>query len=95
MPMRCWVYPEVETTPLQALTTYLDAIGAEAMAAPMVDLYAAEQLDQVRYTQGRSLIESFPWFDAEGYARRDSNDFPYFRLHGGARARVFHAHPPS
>ena len=87
------VYPEVETTPLQALTTYLDAIGAEAMAAPMVDLYAAEQLDQVRYTQGRSLIESFPWFDAEGYVRRDSNDFPYFRLHGGARARVFHAHP--
>ena len=44
------------------------------------------------YAPGQSLIEAFPWFDATGYVRRDSNDFPYFRLHGGCRARMFHEH---
>ena len=87
------VYPGAETVPLPRLTAYLDAAGAEAMAAPMLDLYAAIPLDAVRYRPGQSLIEAFPWFDATGYVRRDSNDFPYFRLHGGARARLFHAHP--
>jgi hypothetical protein len=46
----------------------------------------------VDYAPGQSLIEAFPWFDATGYVRRDSNDFPYFRLHGGCRARLFHEH---
>ena len=58
----------------------------------MVDLYADRPVDAVAYTPGGSLIEAFPWFDGAGYVRRDSNDFPYFRLHGGARARVFHGH---
>ena len=86
------VYPGCETVPLPALAAHLDRAGAEAMAAPMLDLYAAAPLEQVRYQPGESLIEAFPWFDATGYVRRDSNDFPYFRLHGGARARLFHAH---
>jgi glycosyltransferase involved in cell wall biosynthesis len=86
------VYPEVETVPLPGLTRYLDRIGAEVLAAPMLDLYADRPLDSIVYTPGESLIEAFPWFDAAGYVRRDSNDFPYFRLHGGARARVFHGH---
>jgi hypothetical protein len=86
------VYPASESVPLPALAAYLDQAGAEAMAAPMLDLYAAAPLDSVRYQPGESLIEAFPWFDATGYVRRYSNDFPYFRLHGGARARLFHSH---
>ena len=86
------VYPHCETAPLPVLTAYLDRCGAEAMAAPMLDLYAEAPLDEVRYMPGESLIEAFPWFDATGYVRRDSNDFPYFRLHGGCRARLFYEH---
>ena len=86
------VYPSCETAGLKSLTAYLDRCGVEAMAAPMLDLYAAETLERVAYTAGTSLIEAFPWFDATGYVRRDSNDFPFFRLHGGCRARVFHEH---
>lgn len=86
------VYPGSEAVPLPKLVAYLDAAGAEAMAAPMLDLYAEAPLEAVRYAPGESLIEAFPWFDASGYVRRDSNDFPYFRLHGGARARLFHSH---
>ena len=84
------VYPGVERARLPELAAYLDGSGAEAMAAPMLDLYADAPLDAVRYLPGQSLIEAFPWFDGAGYVRRDSNDFPYFRLHGGVRARLFH-----
>ena len=88
------VYPRCETAPLPVLTAYLDRCGAEAMAAPMLDLYAEAPLDEVSYMPGESLIEAFPWFDATGYVRRDSNDFPYFRLHGGCRARCSTSMPP-
>ncbi|MFO1046545.1 MAG: tetratricopeptide repeat protein [Geminicoccaceae bacterium] len=86
------VYPGAERVRLPELAAYLDGTGAESMAAPMLDLYADAPLDSVRYQPGQSLIEAFPWFDGSGYVRRDSNDFPYFRLHGGARARLFHDH---
>lgn len=86
------VYPGVERARLPELVAYLDGAGAEAMAAPMLDLYADAPLDAVRYQPGQSLIEAFPWFDGTGYVRRDSNDFPYFRLHGGVRARLYHDH---
>ena len=88
------VYPQAETRAAQGLAAYLDAVGAEALVAPMIDLYAAAPLDAVDYAPGQSLIEAFPWFDATGYVRRDSNDFPYFRLLGGCRARVFHETSP-
>jgi glycosyltransferase involved in cell wall biosynthesis len=84
------VYPGVETLPVKGLVAYLDAVEAEALAAPMIDLYAAAPLDTVEYAPGQSLIEAFPWFDGSGYVRRDSNDFPFFRLLGGCRARVFY-----
>lgn len=86
------VYPRCERSPLPILAAYLDGAGAEAMAAPMLDLYSESPLDEVRYEPGQSLIDAFPWFDGSGYVRRDSNDFPYFRLHGGCRARVFYEH---
>jgi hypothetical protein len=84
------VYPHAETLPLKRLTRYLDAIGAEAMLAPMLDMYADAPLDAVTYAPGQSLIEAFPWFDGEGYVLRDSAKFPYLRLLGGCRARVFY-----
>ena len=87
------VYPHVETAPLRTLCGHLDQVGAEAMVAPMIDLYAGEALDRVAYEPGQSLIEAFPWLDASGYVRRDAGDFPYFRLQGGCRARLFYANP--
>ena len=87
------VYPHVETAPLRTLCRHLDQVGAEAMVAPMIDLYAGEGLDRVAYEPGQSLIEAFPWLDASGYVRRDASDFPYFRLQGGCRARLFYANP--
>ena len=87
------VYPHVETLPLTGLTAYLDATGAEAFAAPMIDMYAQAPLDEVAYEPGQSLIEAFPWFDATGYVRRDSERLPLFPPAGRCRARVFHDTP--
>lgn len=86
-------YPEVERCSIKRLTAYLDAVGAEALVAPMIDMYAPAPLDEVAYAPGANLIEAFPCFDAEGYVRREANDFPYFRLLGGARARLFYGNP--
>jgi hypothetical protein len=86
------VYPHCETAPLPVLIDHLDRSGAGALAAPMLDLHAEQSLDDVRYQPGQSLIETFPWFDATAFVRRDSNDFPYFRLLGGCRTRIFYEH---
>ncbi len=87
------VYPHCETVCLRVLTGHLERSGAEALTAPMLDLYADRPLGDTAYAPGQSLIEAFPWFDATGHVRSDSNDFPYFRLQGGSRSRVFHEHP--
>ena len=67
--------------------------GAEAMLAPMLDMYAAEPMDALTYEPGTSLIEAFPYFDAEGYVRRDSHIFPFVDIHGGCRTRIFYPTP--
>ena len=85
------VYPHCERLPLPGLTAYLDSLGAEALLAPMLDMYADAPLDAVTYVPGQSLIDAFPWFDASGYVRRDAAKFPYVRVLGGCRARVFYA----
>ena len=59
----------------------------------MLDMYAEAALDDVAYSPGQSLIEAFPWFDARATFARDSDQFPYFRMQGGCRARVFYAAP--
>ncbi|MFZ1428568.1 MAG: glycosyltransferase family 2 protein, partial [Geminicoccaceae bacterium] len=87
------IYPHGESMGLAGLTAYLDATGAEALLAPMLDLYAAGPVDEVRYQPGRSLIETFPFFDTTGYVWRDSDKFPYVRVQGGCRARAFYATP--
>ena len=84
------VYPGCEHAGLPALVRYLEATGAEAMLAIMIDMYAEGPVDRVRYRPGDSLIDAFPWFDGEGYVRRDSSEFPFVRIVGGCRARCFH-----
>ena len=54
------VYPHCETAPLPVLTAYLDRCGAEAMVAPMLDLYAEVPLDEVRYAPGAEPDRGVP-----------------------------------
>ena len=87
------VYPHCERLKLGALTRHLDAIGAEALLAPLLDMYPAAPLEEVTYEPGTSLIESFPWFDTDGYVQRDTHTFPFVSMHGGSRSRFFYTAP--
>jgi glycosyltransferase involved in cell wall biosynthesis len=87
------VYPNCERLSLRALTRHLDAICAEVLLAPLLDMYSAVPLEEVDYQPGTSLIEAFPWFDASGYEQVDSHTFPFFSIHGGCRSRLFYAAP--
>jgi uroporphyrinogen-III synthase len=55
-----FVYPRCEEVPLKELTRRLDEEGAEALLAPMLDMYAAAPMDALAYEPGQSLIETFP-----------------------------------
>lgn len=81
------VYPHAERLTLKRLTGHLDRRGAEALLAPMLDMYAVEPLGRTSYEPGQSLIERFPWFDAAPYAEEDVPEFPFRRLTGGPRQR--------
>ena len=82
-----FVFPGWEGAPLAALTAWLERTGAEAMVAPMLDMYPAGPLAALDYRPGQPLAAACPWFDAEGYDR-DANG----HLHrGGARHRLFWA----
>jgi hypothetical protein len=85
------VFPHVEHLSLKELTRHLDATGAEALLAPMLDMYAKESLAACRYEAGQSLIERFPWFDPEPYVEEAVPEFPFRRLTGGPRRRCFAA----
>ena len=83
------VYPHVERLSLKTLTRHLDARRAEALFAPMLDMYPDVALDRCSYAAGESLIERFPWFDADVYAEEPALEFPFRRLTGGPRQRCF------
>lgn len=87
------VYPHCERVDLPGLTAYLEATGAEALLAPMLDMYADGPVDEAHYEPGCSLIETFPYFDSSGYVWRDAGKFPYVKVQGGCRARAFYATP--
>jgi len=65
-------------------------------------MYADAPLDQPVYQPGNSLIQTYPWFDAEGYrlvrpGRRRLRRFPTppLHLHGGPRERLFYDFDPN
>ncbi len=61
------VFPDCERRPLTQLLDYMEAQGAEALFAPMVDMYADGALSSTAYAAGQSLIEHFPYFDSDGF----------------------------
>lgn len=96
-----FVYPHCETRLLPTLLDYLEREGAEAMFAPMVDMYAAEALGAARYQPGQSMLVAFPWFDGDGFrlappSPKHSRRFPTpgLDLLGGTRERLFERRRP-
>ncbi len=97
-----FVYPHCDTRSIDDLTDYLDSEGAQAVFAPMVEMYADAPLDSTSYRQGGSMLAAFPFFDGDGYrliSRRRSSlkrfPTPALDLHGGPRERLFYDFTPA
>jgi hypothetical protein len=92
-----FVFPFCERRSLSSFIAHLDQEGAEAVFAPMVDMYADAPLTRALYWPGDSMLAAFPFFDADGYRlipakRKHRWKFPPppLDLYGGARERLFY-----
>ncbi len=89
------IYPHWEERPLSALAAALDARGAQALGALMVELFPRGALSQTRYAPGDDPTRVLPYFDATGYRARRQRPARNLWVQGGPRDRVFFAEVPS
>lgn len=82
------VYPDFERRKLQELVAVLETAGANAMRAPLLDMYPEGAVDEARYAPGEDLLTAFPLFDGDGYdwVEREGSSF---MIRGGPRKRLF------
>ncbi len=92
-----FVYPHCDSRFVDRFIDHLDSEGAEAVFAPMVEMYADDDKVSYSHSAGQSLVQAFPFFDAEGYRLlRPSGRFlknfptPPLEMHGGPRERLFY-----
>jgi hypothetical protein len=93
------VWPGSEGKTIQTLTAELDAMGAAALAAMLVDMYSDRPFGAIGYHAGKPFLDSCPFFDRGPYRTLPSNQFPPGDILGGVRARTMRAsgagfHPP-
>lgn len=84
-----FIFPGYDRIGLHPLCRFLDGVGADAVLALMLDMYAAADISEAVHTPGGSLVETCPWFDPGPYPLVRSPRFPNVRIYGGVRARVF------
>jgi Glycosyl transferase family 2 len=89
------IYPGWPEHDLHWFADYLERGGYDALFAPMVDMYPAEALSEIKYEPGRSFIDACPYFDTGNYRLLPASPkkwkTPPFRVQGGARERLFYS----
>lgn len=88
-----FTFPEAHLG-LPALTRWLTAQKAPAMAALMLDLYPEGPLGALPYAPGQDPVEVLPFFDPTGYDRTHVPRYDHVSIRGGPRRRVFFAEAP-
>ncbi|MGV6810940.1 MAG: glycosyltransferase family 2 protein [Brevirhabdus sp.] len=83
------VYPDHETRSLPELSADLEASGAEAMGAVMIDLYPKGRLGQQDYASDQDPVEALGWFDRDNYTTKYQPNLRNLLIRGGVRSRVF------
>jgi len=89
------VYPYHDSRPLAALTDWLDAAGARAYPAMLLDMYPEGAVDAQPYRAGQNPFETACWFDAANYTIRPNPWYGNLWIQGGPRARVMFADRPT
>ncbi len=88
------VYPNWQTRPLPALTSWLDAEGRESFGALTLDMYPDGPVSQGVVAPEDDPIRHLCWFDAGNYQVRVQPRMWNLWVQGGARARAFFAADP-
>ncbi len=88
------VYPDSDTSGLDALTQHLDANGHDAFGALMLDMYPKGPVAQAQYSAGDDPIQTVSWFDADNYRAKLHPVFGNLWIQGGVRDRVFFGSQP-
>jgi len=85
------VYPRCETLDLRALCRYLEAEGAGALAAEVLDMYSDAPLKETVYRAGEDFVSACPYFDAAAAReiRRKPECAAGSAFLGGMTERVF------
>jgi glycosyltransferase involved in cell wall biosynthesis len=84
-----FVYPDFEHQRLGGLIAWLDARNADAVVAPMLDMYPEGPVLALNYKPGQSLIAACPLFDGVGYLHGKNDKGPSVINRGGPRHRLF------
>lgn len=89
-----FAYPDMDSLSLPGLVRQLEDEGAQALHSIFIEMFSKEPIHSLRYTPGSNLIDTAPFFDADGYAKKGYHRvFPGpgsdFIFMGGTRARVF------
>ena len=88
------VFPRPEAG-LRGLTEDLDARGAEAMGALMVELYPRGPLGAAPYRPGDDPLRTLTHFDADNYRSIHHPTYENLYIQGGVRERAFFAADPA
>lgn len=88
------IYPDWEARGLPALTAWLDARGAPALGAMMLDLYPKGPLSGVRHQPGQDPTLVLPFFDPGPYDRAVQPRYGQTDIRGGVRRRVLFVEAP-
>lgn len=89
------VYPAYENLKLPEFCAQLQAAGAAAMQAILLDMYSDKPLSALDYQQGQDLVAACPYFDGDyRFVPRcalpwQERPFPPTEPLGGPRARLF------
>ena len=84
-----FVYPHCDSVGLQAFCDYLEGSKSEAVAAAMIDMYAAGPVARTQYQQGKHFLDSCPYFDNKPGWIKTCDICPGWQMFGGVRERVF------
>jgi glycosyltransferase involved in cell wall biosynthesis len=84
-----FIYPRYEQVSLAALCRFLDETEARGLFSLLLDMYSDRPVAESVHTPGEALIETCAYFDRGPYRTVADREFPFTRIYGGVRDRLF------
>jgi glycosyltransferase involved in cell wall biosynthesis len=84
-----FIYPHYEQIRMAEFCRFLDMTEARGVFCLMLDMYADRRVAESVHTPGRALVETCAYFDRGPYRTLAVSEFPYTRIYGGVRDRLF------